>query len=357
MKKLFIFSFLAFGIISVMLVTFACEGDGVLEEIDWGELIGHYPADPNDAVPGKEYYYTIYDDEGVNESDISYLAGNLPIIISVPHGGNKVPNCTGSPSNNPNGDTNTAPLGYLIKEQIFQDTGGYPHIIFARIHRKKIDLNRDKKSKWEGSTDYERVRTAWYDFHRFIDQAKTIAIQQTANICRNSKCGLGFYIDLHGHPTNPLIIIGFGLTGSQLRNSESYINGKVDDSSLRDLYNRFNLTGGSFVDFIRGENSFGGFLDNHIIDLNLDDNAEPVPSPRKPEPGNTYYGGYYNIYRHGNIYEAFENDFTQISGIQLECCTNVRKNVANRENFSKSVGKALVNYFDVQYDLDLSDLN
>ena len=320
------------------------------EEITYAQLEGPYVQ--GQVEPGKSYYLHKY--EGENEVDIEYIAGNLPIIISVPHGGNQKPNEISNRSSgwfsggNINSDVYTVPLAYQIKNAIYDKIGGYPHIIICRLDRIKIDLNRDKSSGWASDS---RVQIAWNDFHALIDLAKQAAIDQTrAGDMENS--GFGFYIDLHGQPYS-LIMIGNGISGYNLKKSDDHINGMVDNSSFKDLFHRFNKTGQSFASLIRGEKSFGALIEKYGVPLSGDDML-CVPSPSKPKPGNVFYSGHYNLGRHTHMLDEFKKDFIQISGIQLECNKEVRKYY--RKELSQAIALSLIDFFDFHYGLYLEDL-
>lgn len=320
------------------------------EEVEWKQLEGAYIEDL--AEPGKSYYFHKYSND--QDADIEYIAGNLPIIISVPHGGDKtpkdIPTRRGGLFSGVTTATDvfTVPLAYQLRNEIHEQTGGYPHIIICRLDRSKIDMNRDRDPKW---SENSRALTAWTDFHAFIDLAKQAAIDQTtAN--NELSSGFGFYIDLHGQPGSRTMI-GNSISGYHLKQSDEHINDMVSHSSFEDLFNRFNHTGESFADIIRGENSFGGLIEKHGVPLAGDD-LLCVPSPSKPKPGSTFYSGHYNLNRHTHLLEDFQNSFPQISGVQLECSTEVRK--YHREAFSAAVSATLIDFFDLHYNADLTNI-
>ena len=314
----------------------------------YAELQGPYVQ--GETEPGKSYYIHKYN--GDQDVDIEYVAGNLPIVISVPHGGDQnpreIPNRSGGWFSGviTATDVYTVPLAYEIKDAIYEHTGGYPHIIICRLDRVKVDMNRDKSSSWDKDS---RVQIAWNDFHAFIDLANQAAIEQTM-VGNDTNTGFGFYIDLHGH-TGSRTMIGNAITGYHLNKNDSHINGLVDDSSYEDLFNRYNKTGKSFAKLIRGENSFGGLMEYYGVPLAGNDML-CVPSPSKPNPGGTFYSGHYNLNRHTHLLDGFKDDYTQISGIQLECNTEVRK--YHREDFSQTVALTLVDFFGLHYGMKLA---
>ncbi|MBV1869596.1 MAG: fibronectin type III domain-containing protein [Gammaproteobacteria bacterium] len=320
------------------------------EEVEWRQLEGAYIEGL--AEPGKSYYFHKYSND--QDADIEYIAGDLPIIISVPHGGDKtprdIPTRRGGAFSGVTTATDiyTVPLAYQLRNEIYKQTGGYPHIIICRLDRSKVDMNRDREPKW---SENSRVLTAWEDFHGFIDLAKQAAIDQTAANNEPSS-GFGFYIDLHGQPGSRTMI-GNSISGYHLNKSDDHINAMVADSSLDDVFSRFNHTGKPFADMVRGENSFGGLIEEHGVPL-AGDNLLCVPSPSKPEPGGTFYSGHYNLNRHTHLLENFQHSFPQISGIQLECSTEVRK--YHREAFSTAVSATLIDFFDIHYNTDLTNI-
>lgn len=235
-----------------------------LAQIKYRDLSGPYITDK--AIPGESYYYHIYETPKYGDVDIEYIAGDLPIIISVPHGGDLKPNeCTNRPWwVNSNTDVYTVPLAYQLRDVIYEETGGYPHIIICRLDRIKVDMNRDQVSRWN---DNDRVQIAWNDFHSFIDISKTTSVLQY---------GCGLYIDLHGHPGSRTII-GYGLSGSKLKKSADIINGMVDQSSIRDLFNNHNNANITFAELIRDEYSFGAMIEKYGKALGLTEYMLCVP--------------------------------------------------------------------------------
>ena len=132
------------------------------------------PAEPQYAIPSGPYtpgtsYY------GRNDY-IEYIAGNLPVIFSAPHGGSLTPSeipdrtdaaCGGDAVTGT--DTNTQELTRAIRTAFYNRTGKYPHIIINRLHRRKLDANRNITEAACGDPEAE---IAWNEFHDFIDVAK-----------------------------------------------------------------------------------------------------------------------------------------------------------------------------------------
>lgn len=156
-------------------------------------------------TPGVTYY-------GANNY-IEYHAGDIPIIISVPHGGYLKP--TSIPDRSCSGcitgiDGRTQEIAYELDSALRNVFGGMPHIIINKLSRIKLDANREIVEASQGDTASE---AAWHEFHNFIQAAK--------NKCK-SDFGSALYIDLHshGHPKQR-IELGYLITRTELQNSNA----------------------------------------------------------------------------------------------------------------------------------------
>ena len=104
-----------------------------------------------------------------------YQKGTLPIVISVPHGGDldpvTIPNRT---CNNPvfATDSNTIETALAIKNALFEQTGCYPHIVICHLKRSKLDCNRNVS---DGACGNSQAIVAWNEFHGFISTAQNHA--------------------------------------------------------------------------------------------------------------------------------------------------------------------------------------
>lgn len=100
---------------------------------------------------------------------MEYLAGNLPIIVSAPHGGLLSPtsipdrDCAGCTTVN---DFNTQELARAFAEAVHERTGCWPHLIFNKLHRRKLDANRDIAEAADGNPDAELPLFQWGIQHR-----------------------------------------------------------------------------------------------------------------------------------------------------------------------------------------------
>ena len=272
-------------------------------------------------TPGDTYW-------GVNQY-IEYIAGNLPIIIGAPHAGYLTPKEIRDRTwGTLEGDKGSQEYTRLVADHITEITCRYPHVIINRLHRSKIDLNRNKK---EGSQGDPLAEQAWEDYHAFIEESEEIV---------TNDYGKGHYFDFHTHAhKGEWVEMGQSLSSSvldlddkKLDNSTSY----KDRSSIKNLaYN----SSRNFSEIVRGSTSLGGLLDARGF--------KSVPSPAYTSPGNmSFYTGGYNISRHGS-----QNDGT-IDATQVETYWEFRKDDVIKE-YSKALAESIVDFLELQYGFDL----
>lgn len=280
--------------------------------------------------PGSAYF-------GTNDY-VEYQAGNLPIIVSVPHGGYLEPasipdracsNCSVGR------DSRTQELSYDIRTAIYRVYGGYPHIIINKLARIKFDANREIVEAALGNPEAE---TAWNEYHDFIQAAKDSCV---ANF------GSAIFIDLHGHGhAIPRIELGYLLNKTRLQDTDSTLdaNNRQDDSSIQYLKNVQNPTV-SFAEILRGNECMGEFLVKRGYP------SVPSASDVAPLPADLYFAGGYNTVRHGS------RDSSQINAIQFELnWPGVRDSDANRKAFARALACASRSFLDQWYfDLDSWD--
>jgi hypothetical protein len=281
-------------------------------------------ADLSRYKPGKSYFG--------HGKYVEYLAGDMPLIISAPHGGKL------SPSDVPDrkqgefaSDTNVEELARAVYQAFHKRLGHHPHVIICRLVRRKVDCNRDIT---EGAGDNPEARLAWSEFQQFIDVAKSNVL---------ASAGEGVYIDLHGqsHPIKR-IELGYNFGASTLTNADKVLDGPdfADRSTIRALAHR---AGVPFSELLRGTNSLGGLL--------AAKGYPAVPSPSMPDPGagNPFFGGGPNTRRHGSMNGG------AIDGVQMEVnLAGVRDSGRHRKEYALALAEVLRTYFKRYYDIDLS---
>ena len=271
-------------------------------------------------TPGETYY-------GV-DSFITYRAGNLPIILAASHGGYLEPdtipdrNCSGCSYAR---DSYTQELSNEVYDAIVAKTGCYPHLVINRLHRRKLDANREIV---EATDANPQTAPAWYDFHSFMT---------TATHHANADYGRGLYLDLHGHAHSvQRLELGYLLSGSELRNNDLNTGAMIDSSSIQ-LLVADNIGQFMHEDLIRGPLAFGSLIDAKGFPA--------VPSLNDPFPmlGESYFSGGYNTRVYSSRYGG------TIDGLQIECNQDVRFNAAVRQALADSLATTALEYMELHY--------
>jgi len=273
-------------------------------------------------IPGQTYFSP--------DSFIEYIAGDLPIILSAPHGGYISPahipdrNCAGCVYLR---DSYTQEMARETLDSLHTATGCYPHVIINRLHRKKMDANRDLPEAASGDS---LAGAAWFAFQAFIDSAK-VAVTQ--------RYGKGLFLDLHGHAHSiQRLELGYLLTRSNLQNSDSVLNTEsyVSRSSIRNLVTN-NLQTHSHAQLLRHAFGFGTLL-AHV-------NFPAVPSLQDPFPigSEPFFSGGYNTRRHGS------RDSGSIDAIQIECNRDLRFDDSTRQSFAGRLSDQVIIYLETYY--------
>jgi hypothetical protein len=291
-----------------------------------GEILtGHAPREVADEyVPGQTYW-------GRNEY-IEYIAGNLPIIISAPHGGYLTPAEIPDRSGTGGRDYHTQESTRLMIQYIHEMTGGYPHVIINRLARIKLDANRDIDEAAEGNPYAEQ---AWHEYHDFIEDAK-------AAVEGHSLYGHGFYFDIHCHDHDThWVEFGYGLTSSHLDRSDEALDCSTyrNKSSIRTLAG---MPGVYFPGVLRGSMSLGGLLMGNY-------GFKSVPSPTHPDPdGAAYWSGGYNTIVHGS------RNGGNIDGVQIETHYGFLRD-DSIEEYSYALADTMVTFVETQYQVMFRD--
>jgi len=271
--------------------------------------------------PGKHYFGT--------HSYVEYQAGNLPIVLTAPHGGYLKPKALKNRTWGVIGqDLKTQELARDLSQAIFAMTGRYPHVIINRLHRVKLDANRAIKEAAQGDKGAEQ---AWREFHAYIDEAKKAVVNEY---------GKGHLYDLHGHGhATPWLELGYALTASDLAKSDKTLRQQsyIAKSTIRNLAVQ---KGVDFPEVLRGPSSLGGLLYKWY---------RSVPGPIDPSPnGKAYFNGGYNVRRHGSQQGG------AIDATQIEHHNAVRLTSSARQAYSVIFSKALLQFFRRYYAIDLA---
>ncbi len=273
-------------------------------------------------LPGEVYFGA--------QQYIEYQAGDLPIVLVAPHGGQLTPaSIPDRTSGVTTQDRNTQEVVRLFASTLFDRTGHQPHIVINRLHRIKLDANREIGEAAQGNA---AAATAWREFHEFIEAAKDAVVDGF---------GRGLYIDVHGHGHDiQRLELGYLLSAADLERSDALLDDTnlVGKSSIRALVGQ---SSAGFVALVRGAASMGGLLEPL--------GYPTVPSPNQPDPGGEpYFTGGYNTARHGS------RDGGTISAMQIEMhFVGARDTEASRAAFAAALAEALEVYMAAHFQVNL----
>lgn len=269
----------------------------------------------SETIPGPEFEIS---------DMVKVSTGDIPLVISAPHGGTLTPNeipdrsCSGITTVR---DRNTTELADEIKYQMKQDFGVEPYVVSALIHRKKIDLNRDVELATCG---HNVGKDVWEEYHKSIEEAIQAAVDEYGGV---------IFIDLHGHGHEiQRLELGYLLNNEELRASyegTGSTEGLAEVSSLKNL-----MTANpelEFQDLLTGENAFGTIME--------EEGVPSVPSMQDPfpYPEESYFTGGYNTRRYSS------DDYPLVFGWQIEAnYDGVRDSDENRSAFAEAFSKAIM---------------
>tara|TARA_B100000700_G_C15043982_1_gene856873 strand:- start:551 stop:1576 length:1026 start_codon:yes stop_codon:yes gene_type:complete len=269
-------------------------------------------------VPGQSYF-------GQNNY-IEYIAGNLPIIIGVPHGG------TLTPSNLPvihnrGVDNGSFETSHLLYDSIVSHTDGcFPHMIISHLHPSVMNPVREIDTAAGTNID---ARNAWYEFHDFIDTAKF----QITN-----SWGAGHYFEMHGNGHSEMWTeVGLGVSKTYLNGSDSLILSRTNYSTVKNLCTH---GGADFLEIIKGSTSLGGLLESK--------GWNSVPSPLNPSPntGGFFYAGW-NTWKHGSRYSGVI-DASHVENYYVFMQTS------NRNQYSNDLSYSILEFMNLHYGFSMN---
>lgn len=269
--------------------------------------------------PGTSYYG--------RRSYVEYIAGELPLILSAPHGGALEPaEIPDRAYGETVTDANIIETTLAVRDALVARTGRAPHVIISHLRRTKLDPNREIVEAAQGNPFAEN---AWEEFQGFIDLASQTVTRTY---------GSGFYVDLHGHGhAIARAELGYLLTAGQLNRTDAEVDalGLAQYSSIRALAGMSPLP---FSRLLRGDRSLGGYLQAQGV--------RSVPSPSDPSPGSDdYFNGGYDTERHGS-----RTPGRTVSGVQIELPRpGIRDTDADRKAFGQALAAAIEAYMSDHY--------
>ncbi len=258
---------------------------------------------------------------------VEYVAGDLPIVLTAPHGGRLQPDALPKRTQGVVVmDANTQELAQALVAELQRQARGQAHLVLSHLHRSRLDPNREIKEAAQG---HAAAELAWREFHAAIEGALAAAV---------ARHGFAFLIDLHGH-AHPIarLELGYNLDAAQLNRSDADFDrsGLIALSTLRDLHAR---RGGNAAELLRGPRSLGSLLTERGL--------RAVPSAAEPQPGREpFFSGGYIVRRH-----AAAPATPKVDGLQIECPRpGVRDTAENRARFARIAAEALLVFLREQY--------
>jgi N-formylglutamate amidohydrolase len=249
--------------------------------------------------------------------------GNMPLIISVPHGGvenpSTIPDRT-CPNIVTSTDLKTIELANVIDSVCKVDYGFQPYLIINCLKRTKLDQNREIV---EATCSNSSIENIWKNYHLSIDTC----IAKITN-----KYPQVLFIDLHGHGhTKQRLELGYLVSGSELRNPSTII---PSNSSYYNMLQQNPFL--SSNQFLTTPNSFGTFMANR--------NFPSVPSAQDVAPLITdeYFDGGYNTKTYTSSL------YPKVYGWQMETnFTGVRDTETSKVNFAKAFLQSIMQFYTV----------
>lgn len=303
------------------ILTTSCDSKAKITPDPVGPVIPENP-----AVFKRESLYVDY---------VEYRNGNLPIIISVPHDGQKTNSAytlrTKENCPDPNfatvRDTYTTELANLIDSVIHVRTGKYAHLVRCDIKRTYVDMNRERN--YAVPRDSKQVPV--YDlYHNRMKTARNLVTLLH---------GKGIVIDIHAHGHDmQQVELGYLLSKATLNKSDSEIMaGNYGNESSIFALSKNNTKNKNFVELLRGTGSFGDMLTQK--------NVPCVPNSAKPSPDTeSYFNGGYITKTHGSAQATGGT----VDAIQMEFDSTARS-AERRKEYAQNVADAVLQFIALYY--------
>lgn len=253
---------------------------------------------------------------------VEVIKGDMPIVLSVPHGGRfkdeQIPDrdCPEFGRVVKGMDTNTKELALAIQEYFYQKYQKRPYLVIANLSRNKVDQNRPIDL---ATCNDDFGMRAWHNYH---DAVKAV-------IADARQHGKIFFVDVHGHGHKvQRLELGYSLTTAQL--TSAYNRKNTPKMPLSSSLVNYLTDGGKrdFHDMLFGEYAFGTLLEKNGV------RATPSLQDPHPQEGEAFFAG-------GHITRKFTaTDFPEVFGLQIEFhFKGIRDTDANRKRFAEVFAK------------------
>lgn len=226
---------------------------------------------------------------------VAIEGGDLPIILSAPHGGRgAIPGAAerrgvGVDSFKVKSDFNTGKLTEQLADAIEKQLGKRPYLVIARFHRKYADANRRDRDAYESP----EAQVAYDAYHLAIAEARRDVID---------RWGRGILFDIHGQSAEP----------------NAVFRGTQNSKTTTHLVNRFGREAQS------GETSVFGQLARLGVSV--------IPAPGSTDREHVNYDGGYIVTTYGS------SSGGTLDAIQMEVGRELRSTKAIPTTASKLAG-------------------
>ncbi len=223
---------------------------------------------------------------------VTIESGDLPIILSAPHGGHDaIANVAerqgeGVERFNPRSDSNTDILTERLADAIEKKLSKRPYVVIARFHRKYVDANRRGRDAYES----EEAKVVYDSYHQALAKARSQVME---------RWGRGILFDIHGQAVEPKAI----LRGTQNGKTTAHLVGRFGRETLI------------------GETSLFGQLASQGLPV--------IPAVGTDDRERVGYDGGYTVITHGS------GSGGTLDAIQLEFGNELRSNEAIPSTVSK----------------------
>ncbi len=231
--------------------------------------------------------------------------GELPIIITAPHGGSLaipgVPKRLGPEVERTSGkfvtgqDVRTFELATETAKRVAELTGKKPYLVASKAHRQYVDPNRPEKE----AVEHEKAKVVHAAFHgqvrEFVDEVR-----------KNFPHG-ALLLDIHGQASFP----------------DTLIRGTQNGTTVMRMVEKYGVTA------LTGEASILGFMAGKGVKV------EPLNTPPGTPPEPRGFNG-------GWIVRSYGSHTTNgVDAIQLEFGSALRTDAKRREEMSKLLAEAI----------------
>ncbi|KAI7852332.1 hypothetical protein BDC45DRAFT_193319 [Circinella umbellata] len=277
---------------------------------------------------------------------IIYQPGDIPLILTVPHGGNRkngttIPDRSKNDDNQLLNDAYTISTAQSIADNIADFYGARPYMVICNVPRIKVDVNRPI----EQAAESDQGKAIWKEYHQ--------TIQHAVNEIRTRHNQQGLLLDIHGHQRHDFVMLGYLLEKDELINLQNNADGTdqavLKKSSIQALAARISIPERP-SDLLHGEGSFGQLMEFAAAE-NITNVVKTIPSPNRPAPTKDefYFSGGYTTETYHDSNNNKGNQGGGFDTIQIELPQRLRFTPGQRQIAAKAIADAAIYWLDHYY--------